>query len=582
MSTRCCVYARKSTSQEKASEEARSTTRQVELARSFITQQGWTVSEEHVYIDEAISGGEFKKRPGLAALLAAAKTTPRPFDVVVMMAQSRLARRMRYAVDILHDLADAGVRIFFYQTGQERKLDTATNRFMGAVDGFADESYRENIRVTTRETLRQKAKRGEVGGGRVLGYRNVGEKGSRRREVDPEQAAIVAGIFTMAAEGKGLLRIAKTLNTEGIKNPTGQDRAKPGKRSDGWSPTGIRAILHRRLYLGEVVYGRTTWEDRGETKVKVPVQDESQWVVHHDERLRIVSDAEWQRAHTRMKATHEVYLRRTNGRLHGKPLAGLAGKYLLSGLLRCKSCGSSLMLSRSTGQRGRPTTHYVCSGRRSRPGTGCQFARGVPTAELEAAVLDAIREDFLDSEELQDQYHAAQARWREAPAAHAAEREAITARLATLDVELRRLVAAIIAGKVSTTITKAIEEHEAEQRSLQAKLEALDARARRAATLDPQRLQDFLTDLVDSLVDDLGQTPAKSHQTLSRLLSKPIIVSQDGPRAWSADIEASFAKLGGEWADVRVSRAVGDEKCPRGDSRGFGRCTSAAPCAGGQ
>jgi len=53
-------------------------------------------------------------------LLYAAKSVPRPFDVLVIMNQSRLARRLRCAVDIVHDLADAGVRIFSYQTGRHK------------------------------------------------------------------------------------------------------------------------------------------------------------------------------------------------------------------------------------------------------------------------------------------------------------------------------------------------------------------------------------------------------------------------------------------------------------------------------
>jgi len=118
-------------------------TRQIELARAFTEKQGWTVSEDHVFVDDAISGGIFdpKKRPGLAALLAAARSVPRPFDALVIMNQSRLARRLRYAIDIVHDLSDQGVRIFAYQTGLERKMATASARFMVGVDGFQDESY---------------------------------------------------------------------------------------------------------------------------------------------------------------------------------------------------------------------------------------------------------------------------------------------------------------------------------------------------------------------------------------------------------------------------------------------------------
>jgi hypothetical protein len=50
------------------SDDAKSVTRQVELARAFATRQGWVVAESHVYIDDGISGAEFVGRPGLTAL----------------------------------------------------------------------------------------------------------------------------------------------------------------------------------------------------------------------------------------------------------------------------------------------------------------------------------------------------------------------------------------------------------------------------------------------------------------------------------------------------------------------------------
>jgi len=97
------------------------------------------------------------------------------------------------------------------------------------------------------------------------------------------------------------------------------------------------------------------------------------------------------------------------------------------------------MISKSSGKRGRPTTHYVCSGRKTRPGCGCQFERGVPEAVLGDEVLAALREEFLDAEVLQDLVHQTITRWQSAPDEHEAERRARTARLATLDSELGRL-----------------------------------------------------------------------------------------------------------------------------------------------
>jgi hypothetical protein len=74
--------------------------------------------------------------------------------------------------------------------------------------------------------MRAKAHKGFVAGGKVYGYRNVEVRSGDMRshvilEIDPKQAAIVIRIFEMAAQGKGLVRIAKTLNGEGIPSLVG-------------------------------------------------------------------------------------------------------------------------------------------------------------------------------------------------------------------------------------------------------------------------------------------------------------------------------------------------------------------------
>ena len=65
------IYARKSSDDSDKSEEARSTTRQIEGATAYAKAKGWTVDSRYVFVDDAVSGAEWKQRPGFNGLLAA-------------------------------------------------------------------------------------------------------------------------------------------------------------------------------------------------------------------------------------------------------------------------------------------------------------------------------------------------------------------------------------------------------------------------------------------------------------------------------------------------------------------------------
>jgi site-specific DNA recombinase len=345
------IYARKSTEQN-ISEDAKSVATQVTLARAFAAEMKWPVVEE--YIDDAVSGADTAKLLNRARMIGDAAAGK--FQVLVIRDLDRLSRDDREE-NVVYTLEDCGVEVWTYFDRARVDTSTALNRGMLSMKATFAAAEREAASKRTQEKMRLKVERGEAGAGRrVLGYRNVGEQGSRRREVDPAQAEIVRRIFRLAAEGKGLLKIAKTLSAEGVKNPTGQDRSTSEKRTDQWSSTGIREVLHRELYLGRVVYGRTTWKRRRDRETglakKVKVAASKAPVVREDPTLRIVPDELWAAARERMAATHAVYLRRMGGQLGGKPASGLESRYLLAGFLRCGVCGGNLIISKKTGKRG--------------------------------------------------------------------------------------------------------------------------------------------------------------------------------------------------------------------------------------
>src|SRR5262245_35242882 len=164
------IYARKSTDQNVADEE-KSVARQVARGRAYAEAKGWRVADEHVYVDDGISGADFVRRDGYVRLMNALKLRP-PFQVLVMMEQSRLGRSQDEMPYALRRITDAGVRVFCYLTDSEIKRATAIEKFQSNAMAFVDEMHREQSRQRTRDALRRQAERGYVAGGIVFGYRN--------------------------------------------------------------------------------------------------------------------------------------------------------------------------------------------------------------------------------------------------------------------------------------------------------------------------------------------------------------------------------------------------------------------------
>jgi site-specific DNA recombinase len=202
------IYARKSTEQAGVADEQKSVARQVEHARDYATRKGWRIANEHVYVDDGISGAEFANRPGFLRLMNALK--PRPaFQVLVMSEESRLGREAIETAYALKQLVQAGVRIVFYLEDRERTLDSPTDKIMLSLTTFADELEREKPRQRTYDAMIRKAKAGHVTGGRLFGYDNLeilapdGRRSHVIRRINETEAAIVRRVFELSAAGYG-------------------------------------------------------------------------------------------------------------------------------------------------------------------------------------------------------------------------------------------------------------------------------------------------------------------------------------------------------------------------------------------
>jgi DNA invertase Pin-like site-specific DNA recombinase len=515
------IYARKSTDQAVV-DEAKSVARQIDHARQYARAKGWNLADEHVYVDDGISGAEFATRPGFLRLMNALK--PRPsFNVLIMSEESRLGREAIETAYALKQLVTAGVRVFFYLEDRERTLDSPTDKIMMSLTAFADELEREKARQRTYDAMQRKARASHVTGGAVFGYRNVevlgadGRRSHVNRVIDDDQAAVVREIFTLCARGIGKVAIAKALNAEGAPTP----RAQQG-RPKSWAPSSVRAILYRDLYRGEIVWNRSRKRDTWGVK-RQRQRPESEWMRVPAPQLRIVSDDLWTAAHARLDATRQTYLRHNDGRVWGRPKSGLAGKYLLTGMARCGVCGAGLEVRpRSRGPR--RTFYYQCSSYYRRGAAVCPNRYTIDMETADAAVLEALLDEILTPERLTDLTGRLLTRARSIRETPDAGRAALERHLTEAEAAMARLTSAIAAGGDIPALIEAVKVQEAQRKAIVRRLEVL---RRPSGLVFDDALERRLRAAVGEWRDALGSQVAQARQVVEKLLTGRLTVEPE-------------------------------------------------------
>jgi hypothetical protein len=96
---RCGVYTRYSSDLQRPS----STEDQIRQCRTAGEEQRWAVLDKFIRSDSEITGQSLVGRNGLDELVRLAKTSPRPFDGIIIDDTSRLGR---YVPDVLNNFVD--------------------------------------------------------------------------------------------------------------------------------------------------------------------------------------------------------------------------------------------------------------------------------------------------------------------------------------------------------------------------------------------------------------------------------------------------------------------------------------------
>ena len=177
--------------------------------------------------------------------------------------------------------------------------------------------------------MRETASRGFwVAPNAPYGYRKAyvqdGGKKRPRLELDPPADAVVRRIFEMALQGGSLLDITRTLNDEGIASPKGEP----------WLKTTVHTMLCNEVYAGALVWGAGAKDNAPPVRVEKAFP-----AVVSKPKFRQVAGL------LRSRAPKSVHPRRAST------------PYLLSGLVKCETCGKALTAHEAKGGQ---YTYYVC------------------------------------------------------------------------------------------------------------------------------------------------------------------------------------------------------------------------------
>ena len=329
---------------------------QIRAIHNYAEKNGYYVPEQYIFMDEGISGRTVGKREGFKQMIALAKSTPKPFEAILVWKYSRFARNREDSVvykSMLRKQCGIDVVSISESTGDD-KMSILFEAMIEAMDEY----YSINLSEEVKRGMTEKAKRGGVLSVAPFGYK---VENGEYVIVEPE-AMVIKEAFSDFLAGSGFLTIAKKCNAMGIRTHRG-------------NPIENRTVEY---WLNNPTYiGKTRWNPTGKTSRDYHNKNV---IISDGAHKPIIDDDLWNAVQQKLREDKSKYKSRMRA-----PQKGMS--FWLNGVLRCGKCGSTLANyggSYQCGKRGKG----LCTG------NGCV---GIKT--ISKIVIDKL-EEILDSDDV--------------------------------------------------------------------------------------------------------------------------------------------------------------------------------------
>ena len=410
------LYARVSTT--KQAEKDLSIPDQLRQMRDWCKAQGLSVAVE--YIEPGASATD-DRRPVFQQMIAEATLSPSPYEGIIVHSRSRFFRDLYQFLSYERALKRAGVK--FVSITQQTSDDPAGEMASTLFSMFDEYQSKENGKHTLR-AMKENARQGYFNGNKPpFGYKAVeaeakGRRGKKKRlEVDPAEAATVRQVFGLYLNGHkgtplGEKSITAHLNERGIT-----------LRGQRWTKNKVHTLLSNTAYQGEYVFNRI-----------------------HNKSGEVKPELEWIKV-----AVEPIIDADTFGRVRARAAAHAPAKVpprlvnsptLLTGLLKCGSCGAGMTLATGKGGKYR---YYKCQSRIAK-GNGICKSQNVAMQKLDELVLKTLSDKVFTPRRLQTMIAGAQKQLRGTRSEHDAKLKGLTKELNELKSRSDRLFEAVESG----------------------------------------------------------------------------------------------------------------------------------------
>lgn len=341
-----CMYLRLSR-EDGDSTESNSISNQRQIIKSYARDNDFKVVAE--YVDDGFSGSNFD-RPKFKKMIQ--DLEEKKFKTIIVKDLSRFGRDYIESGKYLQKIfPEKGIRFISVNDNYDSEnADVSDTHLILPIRNFINDSYCRDISMKVKSSKEIKRKNGEfIGAFAPFGYKKD-SKNKHKLVVDTEVSHIIERIFNMKIDGYSSKAIADFLNSIGCVTPSKHKENSGDNHTTGfivkdskWDAKMVNRIITNKVYIGVLEQGKTR-KLNYKSKREVEVNEED-WIVINDSHKPIISKSIYALA-------NKMMLRDV------KQSADIP--HILSGMLYCKDCGSS-MVRRKVKSKNGYNIFYICS-----------------------------------------------------------------------------------------------------------------------------------------------------------------------------------------------------------------------------